>query len=110
MDAKVLCDAQIKPLLLGIKENKCYERLFRVGDHALADIKGSPSCLPKCNIKPRDKGAYRLVDGLGNIMLGYSNTLRHNGVLKFIHLTISLKAPKCLENPTITLISGCFSK
>ena len=58
LTAKSLCEAQIKSLLVNIKAKECHERLFRVCDHELADVKDSSIWLTKGNIKPRDEGAY----------------------------------------------------
>jgi hypothetical protein len=55
---KILCEAQIKSLLVDIKEKECHERLYRVYDHELADVKDSAIWLTKGNMKPREEGAY----------------------------------------------------
>ena len=114
---KILCEAQIKSLIVDIKEKQCHERLFRVCDHELADVKDSAIWLANGNIKPRDEGAYcflqdrniffgekvqcphcrsafKTVDHLAtkcDRMLGHDYTRRHNEVLKCIHLTLCNK-------------------
>jgi Ni,Fe-hydrogenase I small subunit len=52
------CEAQMKSLLVDIKEKECHERLYRVNDHELADVKDSAILLTKGNMKHRDEGAY----------------------------------------------------
>jgi len=115
--SKSLCEAQIKTLLVDIKRKECHERLFRVCDHELADVKDSSIWLTKGNMKPRDEGAYcflqdrniffgervqcphcrasmKTVDHLAtkcDRMLGHDYTRRHNEVLKCIHLTLCNK-------------------
>ena len=115
--SKNLCEAQIKTLLADIKAKQCHERLFRVCDHELADVKDSAIWLTKGNMKPRDEGAYcflqdrniffgekvqcphcraamKTVDHLAtkcDRMLGHDYTRRHNEVLKCIHLTLCNK-------------------
>ena len=114
---KNLCEAQIKALLIEIKAKTCHERLFRVCDHELADVKDSSIWLSKGNMKPRDEGAYcflqdkniffgekiqcphckaamKTVDHLAtkcDRMLGHDYTRRHNEVLKCIHMTLCNK-------------------
>ena len=53
-----MCEAQLKTLIIDIKEKKCHERLFRVCNHELADVKDSSIWLAKVNMKPRDEKAY----------------------------------------------------
>jgi hypothetical protein len=48
----------MKSLLVDIKEKECHERLYRVCDHELADVKDSAIWLTKGNMKLRDEGAY----------------------------------------------------
>ena len=109
--SKNLCEAQIKTLLADIKAKQCHERLFRVCDCELADVKDSAIWLTKVNMEPRDEGAYcflqdrniffgekvqcphcraamKTVDHLAtkcDRMLGHDYTRRHNEVLKCIH-------------------------
>ena len=115
--SKNLCEAQIKTLLIDINAKECHERLFRVCDHELADVKDSAIWLSKGNMKPRDEGAYcflqdrniffgekvqcphcraamKTVDHLAtkcDRMLGHDYTRRHNEVLKCIHLALCNK-------------------
>ncbi|KAM0681074.1 hypothetical protein GINT2_000859 [Glugoides intestinalis] len=117
LNTKILCEAQIKSLLVDIKEKECHERLFRVCDHELADVKDSAIWLTQGNIKPRDEGAFcflqdrniffgervqcphcraavKTVDHLArkcDRMLGHDYTRRHNEVLKCIHLSLCNK-------------------
>ena len=128
---KSLCEAQIKSLLVNIKAKECHERLFRVCDHELADVKDSSIWLTKGNIKPRDEGAYcflqdrnmffgekvlcphckaatKTVDHLAtkcDRMLGHDYTRRHNEVLKCIHLSLcnkyGLKSSKKLRSHSV---------
>lgn len=117
LTAKTLCEAQIKSLIVDIKEKECHERLFRVREHELADVKDSAIWLTKGNIKPRDEGAYcflqdrniffgekvqcphcraalKTVDHLAtkcDRMLGHDYTRRHNEVLRCIHLSLCNK-------------------
>ena len=58
LNSKILCEAQLKSLIVDIKEKECHERLFRVCDHELADVKDSAIWLTQGNIKPRDEGAF----------------------------------------------------
>jgi len=107
----------MKSLLVDIKSKECHERLFRVCDHELTDVKDSAIWLTKGNIKPRDEGAYcflqdrniffgervqcphcrnaiKTVDHLAtkcDRMLGHDYTRRHNEVLRCIHLTLCNK-------------------
>ena len=128
---KSLCEAQIKSLLVNIKAKECHERLFRVCDHELTDVKDSSIWLTKGNIKPRDEGAYcflqdrnmffgekvlcphckaatKTVDHLAtkcDRMLGHDYTRRHNEVLKCIHLSLcnkyGLKSSKKLRSHSV---------
>ena len=117
LTSKSLCEAQYKSLIVEIKAKECHERLFRVCDHELADVKDSATWLTKGNMKPRDEGAYcflqdrnmffgervqcphcraalKTVDHLAtkcDRMLGHDYTRRHNEVLKCIHLTLCNK-------------------
>jgi hypothetical protein len=100
---KNLCEAQIKSLLAGIKE-EYPEKLYRVYVHELVNVKDSAIWLTKGNMKLRDEGAYCLlqdrniffgervhcraanktVDHLvtkSDRMLGHNYTRRHNEVL-----------------------------
>jgi hypothetical protein len=45
--SKNLCEAQMKSLLVDIKEKECLKRLYRVCDHELADVKDSAIWLTK---------------------------------------------------------------
>ena len=58
INAKILCEAQTKSLLVDIKGKQCHERLYIVCDHELIDINDSASWLTKGNINPRDEGVY----------------------------------------------------
>ena len=128
---KTLCEAQTKSLIVVIKTKECHERLFRVCDHELADVKDSSIWLTKGNIKPRDEGAYcflqdrnmffgekvpcphckaatKTVDHLAtkcDRMLGHDYTRRHNEVLKCIHLSLcnkyGLKSSKKLRSHSV---------
>jgi hypothetical protein len=48
----------MKSLSVDIKEKECHERLYRVCNHELADLKDSAIWLTKGNMKPRNEGAY----------------------------------------------------
>ena len=128
---KSLCEAQLKSLIVDIKNKECHERLFRVCDHELTDVKESASWLTKGNIKPRDEGAFcflqdrnvffgekvqcphcraamKTVDHLAtkcDRMLGHDYTRRHNEVLKCIHLSLcnkyGLKNSKKLKSHSV---------
>jgi hypothetical protein len=53
---KNLYEAQMKSLLVDIKEKECHERLYRL--YALKDVLDSAIWPNKGNMKPRDEGAY----------------------------------------------------
>ena len=128
---KELCEAQIKTLLVDIEGKQCHERLFKVCEHELADVKDSSMWLLKGNIKPRDEAAFcflqdrniffgekslcphckaapKTVDHLAtkcDRMLGHDYTRRHNEVLKCIHLSLcnkfGLKSSKKLRSHSV---------
>ena len=106
--------------MLSTRASMCssnHERLFRVYDHELADVKDSAIWLAKGNIKPRDEGAYcflqdrniffcekvqcphcraatKTVDHLAtkcDRMLDHDYMRRHNEVLRCIHLSLCNK-------------------
>jgi hypothetical protein len=134
LTSKTLCEAQIKTLIADIKEKQCHERLFRVCDHELADVKDSAVWLTKGNIKPRDEGAYcflqdrnmffgeqvlcphcraatKTVDHLAtkcDRMLGHDYVRRHNEVLRCIHLLLcnkyGLKCAKKLRSHSVQMV------
>ena len=52
LTSKILCEAQMKSLLVDIKSKECHERLFRVCDHELTDVKDSAIWLTKGDVKP----------------------------------------------------------